>query len=76
MEWSPSLGAAFRIDDVELRYAARLTTGTGQPGVVPTPGAFAAREALSDFILAPEAPLTLQEATVMTHQISVKIPIR
>lgn len=76
MEWSPSLGATFRLDDVELRYAGRLTTGTGAPGVVPTPGAFAAREALSDFIVAPEGPLTLQDVMVMTHQVSVRIPIR
>ncbi|MDP2958150.1 MAG: hypothetical protein Q8N53_17110 [Longimicrobiales bacterium] len=36
MEWSPSVGAVFRVSDVELRYAGRLTTGTGQPGIVPT----------------------------------------
>ena len=76
MEWSPSLGAAVRIADVELRYAARLTTGTGRPGVAPTAQAAAVREALADFIVAPEGPLTLQDATVTTHQISVRIPIR
>lgn len=76
MEWSPSLGAVFRIDDVELRYAGRITTGTGQPGVVPTFEAQAARESLADFIVAPQGPLTLQDATVMTHQVSVRIPIR
>ena len=75
-EWSPTLGAVFRLSDVELRYAGRLTTGTGQPSVVATPQATAAREALTDFIIAPEAPLTLQDATVMTHQLSVRIPIR
>ena len=32
--------------------------------------------ALGGFILAPQGPLTLQDATVMTHQISVRIPIR
>lgn len=76
MEWSPSVGAAFRVSDVELRYAGRLTTGTGRPGIAPTPQATAAREALADFILAPEGPLTLQDAMVATHQISVRIPIR
>jgi hypothetical protein len=76
MEWSPSVGAVFRVGDVELRYAGRLTTGTGQPGVLATPEALMAREAASDFILAPQAPLTLQDATVMTHQLSARIPIR
>ncbi len=75
-EWSPTLGAVFRLTDVELRYAGRLTTGTGQPGVAATPQAVAAREALADFIVAPRAPLTLQDASVTTHQISVRIPIR
>ncbi len=76
MEWSPSLGAALRLSDVELRYTARLTTGTGRPGIAPTAQAAAAREALADFIVAPEGPLTLQDATVATHQLSVRIPIR
>jgi len=75
-EWSPTLGAVFRLSDVEVRYAGKLTTGTGRPSIVSTPGAMAAREALADFIIAPEAPLTLQDAQVMTHQISVRIPIR
>ena len=78
MEWSPTVGATFRLDDVELRYAGRLTTGTGQPGIAPTAESRAAADALAlgGFILAPQGPLTLQDATVMTHQISVRIPIR
>jgi hypothetical protein len=76
MEWTPTVGAAFRVGDVEFRYAGRFTTGTGQPGITATPEALMAREASSDFIVAPQGPLTLQEATVMTHQISARIPIR
>ena len=76
MEWSPSAGATFRFSDVEVRYAGRITTGTGQPGVALTPVAMADQAALADFIVAPSGPLTLQEAMVMTHQISVSIPIR
>lgn len=76
MEWSPSLGAVFRVGDVELRYAGRLTTGTGRPGVTSTPEALAARDALSDFLVAPQGPLTLQDASVMTHQLSARVPIR
>lgn len=76
MEWSPSLGAALRLSDVELRYAGRLTSGTGRPGIALTAQAAGAREAMADFIVAPEGPLTLQDATVATHQLSVRIPIR
>jgi len=76
MEWSPSAGATFRFSDVEVRYAGRLTTGTGRPGVELTPAAQADAAVLADFIVAPRAPLTLQETSVMTHQLSVSIPIR
>ncbi len=76
IEWSPSAGATIRFGDVQLRYAGRLTTGTGRPGVAFTPEALADRAALADFIIAPEAPLTLQEATVLTHQLSIAVPIR
>jgi hypothetical protein len=75
MEWTPTAGAVVRFSDVELRYLGRLTTGTGRPGVALTDQAFAARAELADFIVAPQAPLTLQEATVLTHQLSVRIPI-
>jgi hypothetical protein len=32
--------------------------------------------AATDFFVAPSGPLTLQDATVFTHQVSVAIPIR
>jgi hypothetical protein len=76
-EWTPSVGATLTFSSLELRYAGRLTTGTGQPGVsLPlTPDAAARADALSDFILAPRAPLTLRDATVITHQLSIRVPI-
>jgi hypothetical protein len=76
MEWSPTAGATFRFSDVDVRYAGRVTTGTGQPGVALTAWAAAERALSADFIVAPRGPLTLQEAMVMTHQLSVSIPIR
>jgi hypothetical protein len=80
MEWTPSWGATVGLADLELRYLGRVTTGTGRPGVEwsPTQRAlnFAAAEAASDFLLAPEAPLTLQDAWVLTNQLSVSIPVR
>ena len=76
MEWIPSAGATLRLSDLEVRYAVRATTGTGQPGVQMERAVSEALDAASDFIIAPQAPLTLQDATVLTHQISVVIPIR
>jgi hypothetical protein len=76
MEWTPTLGAVFRFSDLELRYTGRLTTGTGRPGVDGRPRTLEALSAGADFITAPEGPLTLQDATVITHQLSVRIPVR
>lgn len=76
MEWTPSVGAAVRLSDMELRYAARVTSGTGQPGVQVERAVTDALTLGSDFIIAPQGPLTLQDATVVTHQFSVVISIR
>jgi hypothetical protein len=81
MEWTPSIGGVIRFPDLEVRYAGWFTTGTGRPSV-----GFAARDetargatvnsASSDFLVAPAGPLTLQEARVTTHQLSVRLPLR
>jgi hypothetical protein len=68
-----------RFTGLEVRYLGRVTTGTGRPGV--------ARSGISgtgqldftadtDIVWAPDAPLTLLDASVMTHQLSVSVPIK
>ena len=79
MEWTPTFGATFGFTDLELHYSLRVTSGTGRPGIDDPIFLFnrsVALESGSDFILAPEAPLTLQDVTVMTHQLAVRIPVR
>ena len=78
MEWTPTFGVTFRFSDLELRYAGRLTTGTGRPGIAQVfrGEGDATLSAAADFIVAPEAPLTLQDASVLTHQLTLRIPIR
>jgi hypothetical protein len=78
IEWSPSFGAVVRFDSMDLRYAGRVTTGTGRPGTAMAWGSrvLAQDFAGGDFVLAPEGPLTLQAARVLTHQLSVRIPVR
>jgi hypothetical protein len=76
MEWSPAWGASLRFSDVELRYNGRLTTGSGRPGVSWTPFRTEQLASMSDFIIAPSGPLTLQDAHILTHQLSVSLPIR
>jgi hypothetical protein len=75
VEWSPTLGAKANFADFEIGYAGRMTTGSGRPGVQWTGGRAEAAFA-ADFILAPSGPLTLQDALVITHRITVSVPIR
>jgi hypothetical protein len=79
MEWVPSWGARVRIGEAEIRYMGRVTTGTGRPGVAWTPTAesrFTDAGLANDIVVAPGGPLTLQDVTVTTHQVSVSLPIR
>lgn len=77
IEWSPTFGTMFGFSSLDVRYALRLTTGTGRPGTVAFPGpGLEAAGGDADVILAPEGPLTLQDARVITQQIAVSIPIR
>lgn len=78
IEWSPSFGASYSFDALDLRYTGRVTTGTGLPGTGGAFGPGVVDEAAlqSDFVIAPQGPLTLVDATVVTHQLSVRIPVR
>lgn len=80
MEWSPSMGAMVRFPELELRYAGWFTTGTGRPSVdfAVRPGTERADAATgrTDFLIPPSGPVTLQEARVTTHQLSVRVPLR
>ena len=76
MEWTPSLGVTLSLDGVLLQYSALITTGTGRPGTEWTGTRAPTFDSAVDFILAPSGPLTLQDARVTTHQLSVVVPIR
>jgi hypothetical protein len=76
MEWTPSFGARLKFPEFEVGYVARVTTGSGRPGTRWEPDGRLDAAADADFIVAPSGPLTLQDATVVTHRVSVSIPIR
>jgi hypothetical protein len=80
MEWTPSLGVGLDLSGVSVRWVTRVTTGTGRPGVRWTNArldeAWGDAPLSSDFLLAPTGPLTLQDARVTTHQLSVVVPVR
>ncbi len=80
MEWTPSFGVSLDLNGIDLHWVTRVTTGTGRPGTrwsnARMDEASGAPTFSSDFIVAPTGPLTLQDARVTTHQLSVVIPIR
>jgi hypothetical protein len=80
VEKTPTWGFSLRFPDLEIRYHGTATYGTGRPGVRPR-GEFVAvdapRASTGGNILAPPSgPLTLTEVTVMTHRISVSLPMK
>ena len=82
MEWTRTWGASLRASNVEVRYLGRLTTGVGRPGIVETGNCFNCRQlavadaAANNILAAPSGPLTLTDIQVLTHQLSVSLPIR
>ena len=76
IEWTPSLSLGLRFTDFSVQYSGRITSGTGRPGVSWGGGVVEGDFALAtDFLPAPSGALTLDEALVHTHQVSVAIPV-
>ena len=80
MEWTPSIGVRLKLPGIDVNWVTRVTTGTGRPGTrwsnARMDEASGSIPLASDFIVAPSGPLTLQDARVTTHQLSVVIPMR
>lgn len=80
MEWTPSIGASVELSGVSLSWVTRFTAGTGRPGTRWTATrmdeATGAVPLSNEFLVAPAGPLTLQDARVTTHQLSIVIPMR
>jgi hypothetical protein len=76
-EWTPSLGFNLNLSQFQIRYTGRLTAGTGQPGVASSGFVRVQDKAASrNFIIAPSGNLTLQDAVVLTHQVSVVVKLQ
>jgi hypothetical protein len=76
-EWTPSLGFIIKLENFQIHYDGRFTTGTGQPGV--RSNMFLSRDfaaSNTNYIVAPSGPLTLNETVVFSHRVSIIIPIR
>jgi hypothetical protein len=75
-EWKPTWGFSLGFPELEVRYQGSALNGTGRPGVIPEgPFVAAADSRGSNILAAPRGPLTLTEVRVMTHQISVSVPV-
>ena len=77
-EWQPTWGLSFRFPLLEVRYHGSITHGTGRPGVGNNGLIFAVDESSrvgGNILAAPSGPLTLDEVSVTTHQISISLPI-
>jgi hypothetical protein len=76
-EWTPTWGVSLGFPELEVRYRGSVTHGTGRPGVREQ-GFMVDDVALAstNILVAPSGPLTLDEVRVMTHQISVSLPLR
>lgn len=78
VEWTPTWGLSLRFPEMEIRYRGRVTHGTGRPEVAGMGGFRVADAALASpgIIAAPSGPLSLAEVRVVTHQVSVSLPLR
>ena len=79
IEWSPTASASLDLDGLTLRYFGKRTAGAGRPGTGVLWDRFESADAAAPSIgilAAPRGPLTLQEASVWTHQVVVTLPIR
>jgi hypothetical protein len=77
VEWTPTWGLTLRFPELELHYNGRVTKGTGRPGTQSTPTflADAAGVRSGELLVAPDGPITLQGVSVVTHQISLSLPL-
>ncbi|HZI21395.1 MAG TPA: hypothetical protein VFD76_02730 [Gemmatimonadales bacterium] len=77
VEWTPTWGFTLRFPELELRYSGRVTKGTGRPGTQAVTGFLADPAALrsGDLLVAPNGPLTLDGVSVVTHQVSLSLPL-
>jgi len=77
VEWTPTWGLSLRFPDLEIRYRGRVNKGTGRPGSGrPSGVSFASSDATfaGSILVAPSGPLTLQEVSTTTHQVSIAVP--
>lgn len=74
-EWMPTWGLRWEMPRLTIAYRGSVTTGTGRPGVATGGFARDVVAAQSNVIVAPSGPLTLSGVSVVSHQLSISLPI-
>jgi len=77
LEWTPTWGLSLRFPELELRYRGLVTHGTDRL-VTPANQFFAnpAADLRPGFFPSPGPSMTLDGVHVVTHQVSVSLPLR
>jgi len=75
LEWTPTWGLSLHFPEFAVRYVGRVTLGTGRPE---TQNLVVPRGPLEDRgrLATPSGPLTLDEVSVVMHQVSLSLPLR
>jgi hypothetical protein len=73
-EWTPTWGLRWEMPRLTIAYRGSMTTGTGRPGVTNGDG-FIGLEAASSVLIAPSGPVSLGNVNVVSHQLSISLPI-
>jgi hypothetical protein len=76
-EWMPTWGLRMELPGIAIAYRGSLTSGTGRPGVA-NQGNFATLDAASgsNVLIAPSGPVSLDGVNIVSHQLSLSLPIR
>lgn len=74
-EWMPTWGLRWEMPRLTIGYRGSVTTGTGRPGVATDGFTRDFAVAQSSVLVAPSGPLTLAGVSVVSHQLSISLPI-
>jgi hypothetical protein len=73
-EWMPTWGVRCEMPRLTIAYHGSLTAGTGRPGVR-SGDAVIGVDAASSVLVAPSGPVSLGNVNVVSHQLSISLPI-
>lgn len=73
-EWTPTWGLRWEMPRITIGYRGSITTGTGRPGVTNS-DVITVADVASSVLVAPSGPFSLGNVNVVSHQLSISLPI-